>query len=147
MGAGPRSLITGAGPYRARVTPPVPVERSFRLWIAAVVVNLLGSVVSLVTTPPVSAISSIVGLVVGLLFLVAVVFLALRLRQGDSWARLTLAVLGGLSAVITVLGLLAGAGLGVGFSALSAVVGFVQAALIVAAILFSFQAPANAYFD
>jgi hypothetical protein len=128
------------------VTPPVPVERSFRLWIAAVVVNLLGSVISLVTAPPVSGFSSIIGLVLGVLFLVAVVFLALRLRQGDAWARLTLTVLGGLSAVITVLGLLAGAGLGVGFSALSAVVGFVQAALIVAAILFSFQEPANAYF-
>jgi hypothetical protein len=140
-------VITGRrARYRARVTPPAAVERSFWLWIAAVVVNLVGSLVSLVTTPPVSALSSIVGLVVGVLFLAIVVFLALRLRQGDGWARLTLAVLGGLSAVITVLGLLAGAGLGVGFSALSTVVGFVQAALIVAAILSSFQAPANAYF-
>jgi hypothetical protein len=140
------SARPGAGPYRARVAPPVPVERSFRLWIAAVGVNLIGSLVSLVTLPPGSTLSSLVGLGVGVLFLAAVVFLALRLRQGDGWARLTLAVLGGLSAAITVLGLLAGAGLGVGFGAVSTVVGFVQAALIVAAIVFSYQAPANAYF-
>jgi hypothetical protein len=143
----------GAGPgvaYGAPVTPPVPVERSFRLWIAAVVVGLVGSALALATTTaaptPGAAVSGFVGAVIGVLFLAAVVFCALRLRRGESWARLALAVLGGISAVFTVLGVLLTAGLGVDLGVLSTVVSLVQAALIVAAILFSFQEPANAWF-
>ena len=144
MGAGP------VVPYRARVTPPVPVERSFRLWIAVVVVGLVGSALSLATTTaaptPGAAVGGFVGALVGVLFLGAIVFCALRLRRGESWARLTLAVLGGISAGFTVLGVLLTAGLGVSLGFLSTIVSLLQAALIVAAILFSFQEPANAYF-
>lgn len=144
MGARPRV------PYGAPVTPPTPVERSFRLWIAVVVVGLVGSGLSLATTTaaptPLAAAGGIVGALIGLLFLGAIVFCALRLRQGENWARLTLSVLGGISALFTVLGVLLTAGLGVSVGVLSTVVGLLQAALIVAAILFAFQAPANAYF-
>jgi hypothetical protein len=146
----------GAGPavaYRAPVTTPAapaPVERSFRLWIAAVVVGLVGSALSLATTTaaptPFAAVSGFVGALIGLLFLGAVVFCALRLRRGENWARMTLAVLGGISAVFTVLGVLLTAGLGVSLGVLSTIVSLLQAALVVAAILFAFQEPANAYF-
>ena len=131
-------------------TPPTPVQRSFQLWIAVVVVGLLGSVLSLATTTaapsPLAATGGFVGVIIGLLFLAALVYLALRMRQGEHWARLTLTILGGISAVFTVLGVLLTAGLGVSIGALSTIVSLVQAALIVAAILFAFQAPANAYF-
>ena len=140
-------------PYRAAVTspaPPAPVQRSFVLWIAAVVVGLVGSAFSLATTTAAptagAAAGGFVGVVIGLLFLAAIVFCALRMRQGENWARLTLTVLGGVSAVFTVLGVLLTAGLGISLGAVSTIVSLVQAALIVAAILFAFQAPANAYF-
>ncbi|MEJ2863141.1 hypothetical protein [Actinomycetospora flava] len=129
---------------------PTSVQRSFQLWIAAVVVGVLGSVFSLATSATVPngllAAGGIVGVVVGLLFLAALVYLALRMRQGESWARLALAVLGGVTAVFTVVGVLLTVGLGVSLGALSTVLSLVQAALIIAAIIFSFQAPANAYF-
>ena len=79
--AGDRRVITSdRARDRARVTPP-PSSASW-LWIAAVVVNLVGSLVSLVTTPPALALNSIVGLVVGVLFLAIVVFLALLAAPG-----------------------------------------------------------------
>lgn len=131
-------------------TPPTSVQRSFGLWIAAVVVGVLGSVFSLATSATVPngllATGGIIGVVIGLLFLAALVYLALRMRQGESWARLALAVLGGVSAVFTVVGVLLTAGLGVTVGALSTVVSLVQAVLIIAAVIFSFQAPANDYF-
>ncbi|WP_133251879.1 hypothetical protein [Actinomycetospora cinnamomea] len=130
--------------------PPTPVERSFRLWIAAVVVGVLGSALSFATMPAApgatAAAGTIVGAIIGLLFLGAIVYCALRLRRGENWARIALTVLGGISAVFTVLGVLLTAGLGVNLGLLSTTVSLLQAALIVAAILFSFQAPANAYF-
>ena len=132
------------------MTPPTPVQRSFQLWIAAVVVGVVGSALSLATTTaapsPLAATGGFVGVVIGLLFLGVVVYLALRLRAGDHWARLVLTILGGISAVFTVLGVLLTAGLGVSIGAVSTIVSLVQAALIVAAILFAFQGPANAYF-
>ncbi|MDD7965808.1 hypothetical protein [Actinomycetospora lemnae] len=132
------------------MTPPPPVQWSFRLWVAAVVVGVLGSAFSLATAATVpsgfAAGSGIAGAVIGLLFLAALVYLALRMRQGDHWARLVLAVLGGVSAVFTVVGVLLTAGLGVSLGWVSTVLSLVQAALIVAAILCSYQATANAYF-
>ena len=95
---------------------------------------------------PLAATGGFVGVVIGLLFLGVVVYLALRLRAGDHWARLALTILGGISAVFTVLGVLLTAGLGVSIGAVSTIVSLLQAALIVAAILFAFQGPANAYF-
>jgi hypothetical protein len=132
-------------------TVPTSVQRSFQLWIAAVVVGVLGSVFSLATSATVPngylAAGGIIGVVVGLLFLAALVYLAIRMRGGENWARVALSVLGGVSAVFTVVGVLLTAGLGVSPGGISTVVSLVQAAIIVAAIIFSFQAPANAYFS
>lgn len=126
--------------------PPAPVRRSFVLWIAAVVVGLVGSVVSLVTTPTVATGGGVPGLVLGLVLLALFVYCAVRLRQGLNWARVTLTVVGGISVLSTVLGLLLSAGLGISFGAVSTIANLVQAALIVAAILYAYQAPANAWF-
>jgi hypothetical protein len=123
--------------------PPAPVRRSFVLWIAAVVVGLVASGVSLAEAPAAAAPT---GLVVGLLVLVLFVGCAVALRRGRAWARLVLTVVGGLSVLVTVLGLLLSAGQGVTFGAVSTVAGLVQAALIVAAILSAHRAGANAWF-
>lgn len=132
------------------MTPPTSVQRSFQLWVAAVVVGVLGSVFSLATSATATegylAAGGVVGVVIGLLFLAALVYLALRMRLGENWARTALTVLGGVSAVFTVVGVLLSAGLGVALGALSTILSLVQAALIVGAILLSYQAPANAYF-
>lgn len=136
--------------YRGAVTVPTAVQRSFQLWIAAVVVGVLGSVFSLATSATVPngylAAGGIVGVVIGLLFLGALVYLALHMRHGENWARVALGVLGGVSAAFTVVGVLLTAGLGVSVGAVSTIVSLVQAALIIAAIIFSFQASANAWF-
>jgi type III secretory pathway component EscR len=115
--------------------PPAAVRRSFVLWVAAVVVGLVTSAVSLAGGP---ATVSPAGLVVGVLVLVLLVGCAVALRRGRAWARLALTIVGGVSVLVTVLGLT--------FGTVSTVAGLVQAALIVAAILSAHQAPANAWF-
>ncbi|WP_285649071.1 hypothetical protein [Actinomycetospora sp. NBRC 106375] len=134
-----------------REAPPAPVQRSFVLWIAAVVVGLVGSVIGLVTAPPIpdlpgATAGAVTGLGVGVVFLVLFVIGAVKMRQGRHWARLTLAIVGGISVVFTVLGLLLSAGIGVRAPLVPTIANLVQAALIVAAIILSYQAAANPYF-
>ncbi|MHC1562957.1 hypothetical protein ACR9E3_28695 [Actinomycetospora sp. C-140] len=134
-----------------REAPPAPVQRSFVLWIAAVVVGLLGSVIGFVTAPPIpdlpgATAGAVSGLVVGVVFLVLFVVGAVKMRQGMNWARLTLAIVGGISVLFTVLGLLLSAGIGFSLPLVPTIANLVQAALIVAAIIFSYQATANPYF-
>lgn len=126
--------------------PPTPVRRSFALWIAAVVVGLVGSVVAVLGTPAPGAAGGVAGTVVGLLFLGLLVSCALAMRAGRNWARVTLTIVGGVSVLLTVLGLLLSAGLGVAVDAVSTTASLLQAGLTVAAVLLAFRAPANAYF-
>jgi hypothetical protein len=128
------------------IPAPAPVQRSFVLWLAAVAVGLVGSVVALVEDPTVGAAGGAAGLVVGLVVLALFVACAVKLRQGLHWARLTLTIVGGISVLVTVVGLLLSAGLGIGFGAVSTIANLVQAALIVAAIISAHQASAGAYF-
>lgn len=126
------------------MSPPPPVRRSFALWLAAVAVGVVGSVVALVGTP--TAAGGVAGLVLGMVILALFVWCAFKLREGLSWARLVLTIVGGLSALFSVVGLLLSAGLGVSFGAVSTVANLLQAALIVAAIIYAYQPEASAYF-
>jgi len=132
------------------------------LWIASLVVGLVGTVVAFLTLgdavraqvrrqveadPQLNAIDvetivrigSIVGAVVGLTIVALEVFFVLKMRAGRNWARITLTALGALSVAATVVGLGSA-------TAFSAVFGLVQSALIVAAVVLMFTGAALDFF-
>ena len=144
--------------------PPRPQEvlTAFWLWIASMVVSVIGNVVGFLTLgdrvrsqvrqqvgtdPNLSAanvdtivrIGFIVGAVVALLFVALELFFVFKMRAGRNWARIVLTVLGGLSVLLTIVGLRSAAGL-------TAVIGLVGSALIVAAIVLMFTGGAREYF-
>jgi hypothetical protein len=79
------------------------------------------------------------SLVVGLVFIALFLLFAYRMRTGKNWARITLAVLGGLSIVFTLVGLASS-------DSLALLIRMADAALIVAAIYYMFRPEANQYF-
>ncbi|MGI9064673.1 MAG: hypothetical protein ACR2FQ_12825 [Pseudonocardiaceae bacterium] len=102
--------------------PPKEVELSFRLWIASIVVSLLGSILTFATiddirqqtiddtlasTPGADPqfientvnVGLIVGLVFGLALLALEVFFIVKMRAGRNWARIVLTVLGALGVI------------------------------------------------
>lgn len=149
---------------------PKEVETSFKLWLAAIAVSLIGSIIAFLSldaitdaalgqsgldpaalTPDVTAaarVGAIIGAVIGLLILALQVAVVFQMRKGRNWARILLAVLGGLSVLFGLLGLFsAGTTLSIGaLGLLSLLLSIVQMALIVAAILFMFRGAANPYF-
>ncbi len=106
-----------APPYPGQ--PPKEVELSFKLWIASIVVGLLGSILTFAMLDDIrqQAIDDIVastpgtdpqlaesivnasligGLVFGLVLLGLEVLFIVKMRAGRNWARITLTVLGGI---------------------------------------------------
>ena len=166
FGQGPAST----GPAGARGAEPKEVRTSFLLWLAYLAVGLLGSIITFASldslidagleqagidpsqVPP-EAIAAgragvLVGVVLGLVLLALVVATVFQMRKGRNWARIVLAVLGGLSA-LGVLNAFTGAGTLIGLGGLgvvSVVLSAVQFVLLVAAIVFMFRRPANAWF-
>lgn len=148
-----------AGSAPLRGTRPKEVEISFWLWIAVLVFSALGVVITffqidrvrteainelLAQNPTMdrSLIESaataglIVGIMIGLLFVVAEFVFAFLMRGGRNWARIVLAVLGGLGVLLELVGLVGTAG----------AVGLLQLLLLSAAIVTMFLPPANAWF-
>jgi hypothetical protein len=158
----------GAGGGRG--TAPKEVETSFRLWLAAIAVSLIGSIIAFLSldaitnaalgqsgldssalTPEVTAaarVGAVIGAVIGLLILALQVAVVFQMRKGRNWARILLAVLGGLSVLFGLLGLFsAGTTLSIGaLGVISLLLSAVQIILIVGAILFMFRGAANPYF-
>ncbi len=130
------SYPSGAGAQSVPAGPaPKEVETAFRLWIANVVLGIIGAVMSFAL--------SALGVVIALIFAALYLLFAFKMRQGRNWARITLTVLGGIGVLMGVLGLLFSTGaLGV----LGLLLSIVQLVLIVAAIYFMFRPAANAYF-
>lgn len=146
------------GPAPLRGTRPKEVDISFWLWIATVVLGALGVVVmyiqidllraelvnsllaqdSTVDRPTVerfATVGSVVAIVIGLVLVGTQLLLVFLMRAGRNWARIVLAVLGGL---VVLFGL-------IGF-ALSTLSGLLQLLLLVAAIVTMFLPAANAWF-
>ncbi|MGH3824368.1 MAG: hypothetical protein ACRDRA_16290 [Pseudonocardiaceae bacterium] len=141
---------------------PKEVDASFWLWISAFVVSLLGTFFSyqqikeiqaeairqaLAENPELdqTAFESIttaafsVGLVLGLLFLAVQIVFVFLMRGGRNWARIVMAVLGGLSLLFGLIGLLS-------FSGPMLVTGLLQFLLLIGAIVTMFLPAANAWF-
>lgn len=150
--------------------PPKEVETSFKLWLAVVALGLIGAILSFLSLdaiteaalrqsgldasslPPefatASRVGAIVGAVIGLVILVLQVLVIFQMRKGRNWARILLAVLGGLSVLFGLIGLFsAGTTLSIGaLGVISVLLSVVQLLLLIGAILFMFRGAANPYF-
>ncbi len=134
------------------------VEISFWLWIATVVLGVLGLVVmyiqidllraelvnSLLAQDPTAdrstverfaTVGSVVAVVIGLVLVGVQLLLVFLMRSGRNWARIVLAVLGGLGVLFGLIGLAA-----------SSVSGLLQLMVLVGAIVTMFLPTANAWF-
>jgi hypothetical protein len=144
---------------------PKPVDTSFMLWMVTAGLGVLGFIVSLAVGGDIarenaakalrdqgkeatdSAIDA--ALTFGFVFagVVAAVFFGLfllfafKMRAGRNWARIVLAVLGGLSLILNLVGLFGGGG-----GALTMILTVVQIALVGGAIYFMFVKESAAYF-
>lgn len=143
-------------------TRPKEVEISFWLWIGTIVLGLIGSLPILIQfdelraqainqalaqdpTLDRSAIESIttgalvVGAVIGLLLVIAQIIFVFLMRGGRNWARIVLAVLGGLAVLAALIGVAGTTGaMGAG--------SLLQLLLQVGAIVTMFLPAANAWF-
>jgi len=82
----------------------------------------------------------VIGIVFGIIFIVAYVLLALKVREGRSWARIV-------TWVLAALGILSGlAGLAQPAPAISRVFSFVIAVVDLVIVVLLLQRPANEYF-
>jgi len=155
----PEDYSTGQAPLRGN--RPKEVEISFWLWIATVVLGVVGMIAMysqinqiraeainrvLAQNPAAdqSTIESattagfIIGSVLGLLVVAAELVFVFLMRGGRNWARIVLAVLGGLGVLLGLIGLAIGGG---------SITGLLQLLLLIGAIVTMFLPPANAWFQ
>ncbi|SDD43276.1 hypothetical protein [Actinokineospora iranica] len=160
-----------APPVDPRSLPQTParpkqVDTAFTLWMVSAGLSLLGFVLTLVfgqdatreaarksfedtgrpfTEADVDTAVTAALIFTGffaLLFFGLYLLFAFKMRAGRNWARLTLAILGGLGLLYALYGLAAG-----GQGALETVVGIVQIALVGTAIYLMYTKESSAYFD
>lgn len=164
---------TGGTPSGPSIVAPQPVQTSFWLWIAASVIGLVGGIVGLVVgfgaaeqaagaaasqAPGVPVRGIVIGTLIATgvfiaLFVALFVVFAVFMRRGRNWARIVLTVLGAISIVSSLPGLIGGSTttvngqvIDLGGGPLVAILTVVSILLTVAAIVFSFLKPANEYF-
>ncbi|CRK60194.1 hypothetical protein [Alloactinosynnema sp. L-07] len=152
-------------PPRAAPNRPPSVDRSFQLWLANGVLGLIGFILVLTvgkdtfrdevvktlreggtayTDADIDA-----ALTIGLAFagIVAAIFFGLyllfafKMRAGRNWARVVLAVLGGLALLLNIIGLAGGGNM------IETIVTIVQIALIGGAVYYMFTKESAEYFD
>ena len=150
-------LAAPAGP------PPRQVQTSFVLWAVIVVLQLVGIALTFAERESLraaaeeqaraqgggrldpQAVDAIVtfgivfGVVLAVLFAVAILVFAIFMRRGQNWARIVLAVLGGLLVLFALASLIGGTVGAVVQSLLTLVV-------VIAALVLMFTEPANAWF-
>ncbi|MFJ9414542.1 hypothetical protein ACIRPT_10300 [Streptomyces sp. NPDC101227] len=82
-------------PARREPTPPAPVRAAFALWVTAVAAGAFETVLAvgrMVAEGSGSVPAIAVGLTVRLAVFTAALLIALRMRRGRGWARITLAL-------------------------------------------------------
>ncbi|HWR46859.1 MAG TPA: hypothetical protein VN327_04445 [Pseudonocardiaceae bacterium] len=155
----PGDYSTGQVPLRG--TRPKEVEISFWLWIATLVLGVVGAVAAysqinqirantidraLAQNPAANqsmieraaTAGFVVGVVLVLLIVAAELVFVFLMRGGRNWARIVLAVLGGLGVLFGLIGLAIGGG---------SVTGLLQLLLLIGAIVTMFLPSANAWFQ
>lgn len=147
-----------------RPARPKSVDTAYMLWLVAagvgVVANLIGfltaEAVARETLKAFNVDSSAVGtiepsygsLFVSLAMAVVWVLVVMQMRKGANWARILLTVLGSIAAILGLIGLFAiGILFAVGFlGVIQALLGLVQLAAIIGAIVFMFKSDSNYFF-
>lgn len=153
----PSGYPTGPAPLRG--TRPKEVEISFGLWVATLVIGVIGVVLSYgqirqvqaqminqmgAQNPPIdqsmiertATTALVIGTVVWLLFVAAMFLFVFLMRAGRNWARIVLAVLGGLDVLLSLFGI----------AVAGSAAGLLQLLLLVGAIVTMFLPAANAWF-
>lgn len=152
----------GTGPASPE-PPPQQVQLSFWLWVASVVVGLVGTVLGLADVETIRAqaeeqatassggqldqaavdaiitFSIVVGIAIGVLFTVATLVFAVLMRRGRNWARILLAVIAGLSLLSSGISL-------PNATAVVVVVTVLGLVVTLAAVILMFLRPANEWF-
>lgn len=142
---------------------PQAVETAFRLWLINVAVGVVSSLIALTMmdqlinealeqqnaqmTEEAAQAGIVVGIVIGLVLVAIWLAIAFQMRKGRNWARIVLAVLGGIGVIMSVIGMADAFSLpGVaGFTV--GVLEIVSTLLVIAAIYFMFRPESNAYFS
>ena len=155
---------SGAQPPAAPAHPPPrQVETSFMLWAVVVVLQLVGIALTFAERESLRAVAEqqaraqgggrldpqavdaivtfgiVFGVVLAVLFAVVILVFAIFMRRGQNWARIVLAVLGGLLVLFALVSLAGGTVGAVVQSLLTLVV-------VIAALVLMFTEPANAWF-
>ncbi|MCW2632250.1 MAG: hypothetical protein JWR88_1212 [Pseudonocardia sp.] len=160
--------ITDLKAAYANSRPPAEVHRAFQFFLAVGALGVVQEIVTLIFYGVIFGSaglgfgygvgSAIVGLIIYLIILAVLFWIALQMRAGRNWARITLTVLGGIGALFFVIGLIAsltGFGglvssvLGGGYSVyliISLLIDAASAALIGYAIYLMFRPNVNSYF-
>lgn len=169
-------MTTPQYPGGGVATRPKSVDTSFMLWLAAAACGIISSLLNFATAGDMVSHSTadalrdagmpedqigqmpgmegavtagvIFGVIFTLILLGAWIALVFLMRDGKNWARIVLAVLGGIGILFGVLSLF-GIGilisLGI-FGILQALLSLAQLGLAIAAMIFMFKSDANAYF-
>lgn len=161
------------GPAAAPPAEPKEVTTSFWLWIASIVLGVIGAIVAFVNVGQItsevaaasggadvdsSAVTTAItaALVAGAVFAIVIVALqllfAIFMRKGRNWARIVLTIFGAIGVVSALAGLAGGTSTTINGQTIqtsgpvSIILSLVQAVIIVVAIVMFFRPPANAYF-
>ncbi|NOJ60173.1 hypothetical protein [Arthrobacter sp. 260] len=139
---------------------PKEVERAFWLIIAAGVVSLISTILSTVTTPvqgPGADVATAIGLVFAAIVTGVYILLAIFIRKGHNWARITAAVLAVLSVLMYLFGLMSASMLEgsdlmqgqemVTPGPLETILGLLGLLLGIAGVVMTFLKPARPYFE
>jgi hypothetical protein len=152
-----------AAPPPAAVDRPTSVDRSFILWVIAAGITLVSVLLTLTlggdaitdaaretlrargeqfseddVTQSATAFKTFTA-IIGVLFAVLYVGFAYAMRGGKNWARIAIAILGGINLILVVLSSAGGGGLGL-------IINLAVAVLLLVAIYLMFRPDANQYF-
>ncbi|MBB5954726.1 hypothetical protein FHS29_001296 [Saccharothrix tamanrassetensis] len=147
----------------ARPARPKSVDTAFMLWMVGAGVGILSSIISFITVQAIydellkdvdpslrgSVPSPGYGGAIFSLILSAVwILIVFQMRNGANWARIVLAVLGGIGVIGGLVGLLSfGVLFSIGFfGVIQALLSLVSLAVTIGALIFMFKPDANHYF-
>lgn len=157
----PYPQYPGQEPGGSAPARPKSVDTSFMLWLVSAALGILGTLISFATVDDLTrdqlgaemegAVAAGVGIgaFIGLAIFVAWIAIVFQMRNGKNWARIVLAVLGGLSILFGLLGLF---GLGELFAVgllgvLQGLLSLAQLAVVIGAMVFMFKPDASRYFQ
>lgn len=143
---------------------PKSVETSFKLWMAQIALGVLGAILTFVVIDDlirqaadeagVSADAAMdaarpvitTSIVIGLAIIAILAWLAIQMRNGKNWARITLTVLATLGVLLSLLNIGDTFAVDNALATLVGVIGLVRLALTIAAVVFMYMKDANPFF-